>query len=56
MYLNSMWKKGLVEKVAPGIYIDINKIEDNYYVFNLSMPNTIFFQICSLLQQENVLV
>ena len=32
MYLNYMWKKGIVEKVAPGIYIDINKIEDNYYV------------------------
>ena len=29
MYLNSMWKKGLVEKVAHGIYIDVNKIEDN---------------------------
>lgn len=38
MYLNSMWKKGIVEKVAPGIYIDINKIEANYYDFNLSMP------------------
>ena len=32
MYLNSMWKKGLVEKVAPGIYIDINKIEDNRFI------------------------
>ena len=48
MYLNSMWKKGLVEKVAPGIYIDINKIEDNYYVFNLSMPNTIYSHMTAL--------
>lgn len=48
MYLNSMWKKGIVEKVAPGIYIDINKIEDNYYVFNLSMPNIIYSHMTAL--------
>ena len=33
MYLNILWKKGIVEKVASGIYIDVNKIEDKYYVF-----------------------
>lgn len=48
MYLNSMWKKKLVEKVASGIYIDINKIEDNYYVFSLSMPNTIYSHMTAL--------
>ena len=48
MYLNSMWKKGLVEKVATGIYIDINKIEDYYYVFSLSMPNTIYSHMTAL--------
>ena len=48
MYLNSMWKKGLVEKVAPGIYIDVNKIEDNYYAFSLSMPNTIYSHMTAL--------
>ena len=48
MYLNIMWKKGIVEKVAPGIYIDINKIEDNYYVFSLSMPNTIYSHMTAL--------
>lgn len=48
MYLNSMWKKGRIEKVAPGIYIDINKIEDNYYVFSLSMPNTIYSHMTAL--------
>ena len=41
MYLNTMWKKGIVEKVANGIYIDSNKMEDAYCVFSLSMPNTI---------------
>lgn len=48
MYLNTMWKKGIVEKVANGIYIDSNKIEDSYYVFNLSMPNTIFSHMTAL--------
>ena len=48
MYLNSMWKKGIIEKVAPGIYIDINKIEDNYYAFSLSMPNTIYSHMTAL--------
>ena len=48
MYLNTMWKKGIVEKVANGIYIDSNKIEDAYYVFSLSMPNTIYSHMTAL--------
>ena len=37
-----------MEKVANGIYIDSNKIEDSYYVFSLSMPNTIFSHMTAL--------
>ena len=48
MYLNDMWKKGIIEKVANGIYINSKKIEDRYYVFNLSMPNTIFSHMTAL--------
>ena len=48
MYLNTMWKKGIVEKVANGIYIDSSKIEDSYYIFNLSMPNTIYSHMTAL--------
>ena len=48
MYLNTMWKKGIVEKVANGIYIDSSKIEDSYYVFSLSMPNTIYSHMTAL--------
>ncbi len=48
MYLNTMWKKGIVEKVANGIYIDSSKIADIYYVFSLSMPNTIFSHMTAL--------
>lgn len=48
MYLNTMWKKRIIEKVANGIYIDSNKIEDSYYVFSLSMPNAIFSHMTAL--------
>ena len=48
MYLSIMKKKGLIEKVAPGIYIDTNKIEDNYYIFSLSMPNAIYSHMTAL--------
>ena len=37
-----------IEKVASGIYIDTNKIEDNYYVFGLSMPNVIYSHMTAL--------
>ena len=33
MYLSIMQQKKMIEKVSPGIYIDSNKIEDNYYVY-----------------------
>ncbi len=52
MYLNTMWKKGIVEKVAKGIYIDSNKIEDSYYVFSLSMPKTIYSHLTALYFHE----
>lgn len=48
MYLSIMQEKGIIEKVASGIYIDTNKIEDNYYVFDLSMPNVIYSHMTAL--------
>lgn len=48
MYLSIMKDKGLIEKVAAGIYIDTNKIEDNYYTFSLSMPNVIYSHMTAL--------
>ncbi len=48
MYLSIMQEKELIKKVATGIYIDTNKIEDNYYVFGLSMPNVIFSHMTAL--------
>lgn len=48
MYLSIMKKKGIIEKVSTGIYIDSNKIEDNYYIFSISMPNAIFSHMTAL--------
>lgn len=48
MYLSIMHKKGMIEKVSPGIYIDSSKIKDSYYVFSLSMPNVIYSHMTSL--------
>ena len=48
MDLSIMQEKELIKKVATGIYIDINKIEDNYYVFALSMPNIIYSHMTAL--------
>ena len=48
MYLSIMQEKGLIEKVASGIYIDTDTTEDNYYVFGLSMPNAIYSHMTAL--------
>ena len=48
MYLSIMQEKGIIKKVAAGIYIDTNKAIDNYYVFGLSMPNVIFSHMTAL--------
>ena len=47
-YLNIMMKKGIIERVGNGIYIDSSKIEDNYYVFGLSMHNIIYSHMTAL--------
>lgn len=48
MYLSIMQTKGIIVKVSPGIYIDSNKIVDNYYIFSLIMPNTIYSHMTAL--------
>lgn len=48
MYLNTMLRKGLVERVGRGIYIDSKKMEDCYYVFSLSMSNVIYSHMTAL--------
>lgn len=48
MYLNIMKKKGIIEKVGNGIYIDSNKLEDSYYILSLELPNIIFSHMTAL--------
>ena len=48
MYLLIMQDKGIIKKVASGIYIDTKTNVDNYYVFGLSMPNVIFSHMTAL--------
>ena len=48
MYLNIMKERGMIEKVGNGIYIDSNKIEDNYFVFSLELPNVVYSHMTAL--------
>lgn len=48
MYLNIMMKKGLIQKVRKGIYIDKNVVEDVYYTFQLKYPKTIYSRFTAL--------
>lgn len=48
MFLNTMWKKGMIEKVGNGIYIDSSKIEDVYFVFHLELPKIIYSHMTAL--------
>lgn len=47
-YLSIMTKKNMIEKVAKGVYIDVNKIEDIYYVLNISIPKIIYSHMTAL--------
>lgn len=48
MYLYIMKKKGMIEKVGNGIYIDSNKIEDSYFIFGLELSNIIYSHMTAL--------
>lgn len=48
MYLNIMVSRGVIEKVDNGIYIDIKKIPDSYYILNLNLPSIIYSHMTAL--------
>lgn len=48
MYLKILTDKKVIEKVAPGIYIDSSKIEDNYYILNIELPKIIYSHMTAL--------
>ena len=47
-YLSIMTKRNMIEKVAKGIYIDSDKIEDVYYVLSVSTPKIIYSHMTAL--------
>lgn len=47
-YISIMKKKNMIEKVARGIYIDKNKIEDVYYGLNHTTPKVIYSHMTAL--------
>lgn len=42
MYLSKMEKKGMIEKIARGIYVTKDYKYDEYHIFQLRYPKTIF--------------
>lgn len=42
MSLTRLVEKGLIERVAKGLYINVNNIEDSYYIFQYKCPKAIF--------------
>ena len=48
MYLKILTDKKVIEKVAPGIYIDSSKIEDNYYILNIELPKIVYSHMTAL--------
>lgn len=48
MYLKMLKEKIIIEKIAPGIYIDSSKIEDNYYVLNVEISKIIYSHMTAL--------
>lgn len=48
MYLNIMLDRGIIEKIDNGIYLDVNKFQDSYYVLNLNLPGIIFSHMTAL--------
>ena len=48
MYLNIMVDRGIIEKLDNGIYLNVNKFPDSYYVFNLNLPGVIYSHMTAL--------
>ena len=48
MYLNIMVDKGIIERIDNGIYLDVNKFPDSYYVLNMNLPCIIYSHMTAL--------
>lgn len=48
MYLNIMVENNIIEKVGNGIYLDVTKYPDNYYILNINYQKTIYSHMTAL--------
>lgn len=42
VYLSNLVKKGKIERIRNGVYLDVNKLGDEYYLFQVKFPKAIF--------------
>jgi predicted transcriptional regulator of viral defense system len=42
IYLSNLVKKGKLERVRNGVYLEVDKFGDEYYLFQVRFPNAIF--------------
>lgn len=42
VYLSNLVKKGKIERIRNGVYLDVNRFGDEYYLFQAKFPNAIF--------------
>ncbi len=42
IYLTKLVRQGKIERIRNGVYLDTNKIGDEYYLFQIRFPNAIF--------------
>lgn len=42
VYLTNLVKKGKIERIRNGVYLDVNRIGDEYYLFQIRFPKAIF--------------
>jgi predicted transcriptional regulator of viral defense system len=42
IYLSNLVKKGKIERIRNGVYLDVNKFGDEYYLFQVRFPKAIF--------------
>lgn len=42
IYLSNLIKKGKIERIRNGVYLDVNMFGDEFYLFQVRFPNAIF--------------
>jgi predicted transcriptional regulator of viral defense system len=42
IYLSNLVKKGKIERIRNGVYLDVNRFGDEYYLFQAKFPRAIF--------------